>query len=1519
MEREHTAVTKKIDSYLATRKQAEEMKQMLIDGIPIDPLNPAGSTYNPTRAKMILDDLTARREGVDLAIESAINNQFLISEFPLITKNNPYARMVAGSRSRRAKAASQYAQEKTAIFPRNGQGWFAQSTFEGTNRFQRNLRVWRWMGTERPAGLIGLHGTATVGADRELLAATDLAMYRGKDPVEVTVNVWDKNGQKTYDPVTNKPVMETVMVGGQQARRDYVARYAAAINNPLADNFQVLQQIEFDIANDFAKLHNLNPSAIEGVMKQGNRDRVAHLDMLRKEAKFVDPVDGSVSYIPVGPEQLANSTYMQNFQAMEKILKKSERTPGGLENVRSTLENAGYYGAQGYKLFNDMWRPATLLRISYMNRNILDGVVRSMAYSGSLAPLLWPLKATAFGVRNKAVRASVERQVASTGKLVERSEYASVLRQFNDADQELARLKSAQPTEPVIKDGVETPMVHIWSKDKVTGDGYREVIPESEWRARMLEQGERTAAMRTTMQANVEAYDKAVSGTAFGEWRRKNLEDLDARIKEHERLIQIFGDGYQTRDIDGNILEPTIAETNKIAEIAAINSVNVIRRNDLKYNPTVGAQMYRDGAGRARRIGSGTSVGPGGYYDDAFVGPYEQLNRRMLSSDSTRKAVLTLSNDVWTSIYRRSIVTENVPIAWDPKNAKAVDTWAIGLAKVLERASSNAFVRHMVTKGWDEDAGVAWLTASGDGKAFYEQVRKMFGEEGASINPNAVMMEPFGKELDLVTGGAVTLIDPEEARTFVRSSIAAYRSQTFNIPEFETLLATRVKSKLDNRGGGQAIDGRDVKTILDSLADKSSLGFVQGSEIIDMGTDSARNAFTRITSTLFKYLGTIPEDSIVRGPFYNSRFKETRNTLIQQYFDEMNITVPRRSAFGATGRDQGLSLEHPQFDIPADRMSEIMVQSHRQALALTRKYMYTIERQTNLGKYGEWLFPFITAQQNTYTVAGQLLMKNPWLAPLISDIWRMPNRLGWEDEEGNLRLPMPPEWVTSALEDATNIPVIGGVLNPTDIITIPKNGLNVWASDSGMGLVPRPGAWVQVAASELMKVGMFPNETPQAIRMFMPNEDDPNSPSADADEFYQTFKDWIFGEESGMSAEPGSWEKLFPAYAQKLIYSKQELSNQYGYKYAIHAHTQNLRYWANERPDAPTPEELHTRTTNSFWMDFFGNQGIATPLTPYPIFTRPVVQSPPAEFAQEMLQMYRQVDPVNADENMSNQLGDWAVASANTKITRNVSGADAVPESVTDAKTFDSLIRKISSSVLEENLDVIGLIINNRESSVDYEKSAYEMQMAMTIPGSNRKFREVQSPEQSTYERQRVIGWLKYRKAMDQYDARLQSMGLSSYEVNAASGLKAAKSQFIAGMLADPELQGWAVDYRDAKGSKTTSAIRAMELAVSDETFVTEMSKTDKTNAVLNIMREYTDYRRMLVDILKKSGHNIDHEDNVLVKQAWANMRQEWKGASVRWSEIASLYLSGDDNPVNPGSVVTELMSSPVASVSGVS
>jgi len=406
------------------------------------------------------------------------------------------------------------------------------------------------------------------------------------------------------------------------------------------------------------------------------------------------------------------------------------------------------------------------------------------------------------------------------------------------------------------------------------------------------------------------------------------------------------------------------------------------------------------------------------------------------------------------------------------------------------------------------------------------------------------------------------------------------------------------------------------------------------------------------------------------------------------------------------------------------------------------------------------------------------------------------------------------------------------------------------------------------------------------------------------DEVYQMLKDYVFGEEQGMSAAPLSGDKLLPAWTQKIIQSRQELSRQYGYQYQLHYHTQMARWRGGERDEAPTEDEIAKRTTNSFWFQFLGNMGVPTPLTPYPILTRPIVETP-VQVMQDAYMMMREADPLNANVNFDRQFGDWALEMANTKITRNVGGANPTPETISDIRTFDSLIRK-AAPIVGDDLGVLGIITNNRTSQTSYETSAYRWQTSEKIPGTNREWREVQSPEMSIAERQRITGWTVYRQFMDQLDAKLQNAGFSSYEVAGARELKQARERFIANMMNNPEYAGWLVDYQDRGGQRAQSAVRVLELAIADDTFAKELISSGNEQ-LYGIMREYVYYRRGIINALERTGKSIEHQDNIALKVAWSNMGQGWKNRNVRWAEIADLCLSADDNPVNPGSFISEV------------
>lgn len=1504
-----------------------ELYDVATKGKAVDFLDPTSPFYRQDRADEIMASIMTSPEVLKQMVNSSLVDAATTARMFLPSRNNAYSRMVMDSRGRRAKARYEYAAEGTSILPhkitknvdgkpvRVSDGWFSESQFEGTSRFRRNIRVWRWVGAEVPSGYIGLKGTSTVGAEREFTAALNTELYR--NPAVLVERDVMKDGKpvvETFRDETGKTVTrikrESKLIGGKEGRDAYFRRFYAALNDPKVDTQKVLLEIEQEIMNDYAMVYNVSEDWMKGIWTTANRKREQNLALVRERGYFVDPDTGDIQMVPYLDAQLANGTYMHNFEALENAL-KTHALGKNREQFLAKTQIPAHLAGSAYNLFNNFWRPLTLMRFSYTQRNIFEGTVRAMAYSASLAPMLWPIKATAFGTRNIIVNRAVQQRLKQAAKKIDQSEYGKYVREFNEASVDEYYWKGALQ---IIEEADAEPMMVVVGRDRTTRR-----MTVREYERELQKATDRTTVAEAALKENEQLFTEAVKGTAFGKWRDKNIQDLKQELKQSEEWRKSLEE--QQRDLLANGFNNPIddATLRQYAELMAAESKYQMDLDALLYEPSKATAMYRGQAGRQKRIGSGKSMGPNGtYYDDAFTGPYDQINRALMSADNTITQQLSLRADIWNSLFYKTMVRENTAVEFGPGTRTQ---WVKGMSEAIEEASSSWLVQSLVANGWDEAKVLAEMTSTTKGRIFLTRVLSLFGdvnlekvaktvddpEEVAAKSAylmgkkgEKTALKPFAKQERTATGETEILVtDIDQARVFINEVANQVKSQMQGRQEFMTLLERRTRDKSSTKPRTQAVSltEKDVEDALNLIpADQQqALGKIQGATIVRLGGEGFLNMWATLTSKVFKYLGQIPEDAITRGGFYNMQFKAARNSLIEAYLIRTGQegALKGRRAKGASNREQGVTLSHDEFTIPQNELNRIMYQAHRQALKDTREWMYTIERRTNLGKYGEWIFPFISATQNSATVAGKLLFKEPWIAPMIVDIWRMPSRLGIEDEEGNILIPVPFEWVRKTLQDNPDIPIIGGVLDSADNLRIPKDGINVWMPETGFGVAPRPTPWVQVSASELMKANMFPVETPAILRSMFGE--------SGGDEFYKTFKDWVFGEEQGASSVTLSADKLTPAYFQKLWYSKDELSAQYGYQFAMHWNTQMMRSRGGERDTPPTEEEIHKRTTNSLWFAAAGNYGIPTPLTPYPIITRPMVDSP-VTLLQDYYQNLQQTDPLMANMQFDRMFGEGMLDIAMTKVTKNVGGANPTPETISDINTLSPLIRSIVPNLGENDLGVLGILVNNRRAPSAYEQSAYNWQRATKIPGTNQEWREVQSPEEATAERQRITGWTVYNQAIDQLEAMMKSAGVTSYESNAGRPYKEAKNRLQENMFGNPDYAGWMIDFQDRGGSKTLSAVRLLEAAVQDDTFRNLMVGSGKER-LFGIMQEYVTDRRLLLTALEQSGHSIEHDSNIMLKLAWDSLRLKWRNEDERWAEIDSLYLSGDDNPQSPGNL----------------
>jgi hypothetical protein len=650
---------------------------------------------------------------------------------------------------------------------------------------------------------------------------------------------------------------------------------------------------------------------------------------------------------------------------------------------------------------------------------------------------------------------------------------------------------------------------------------------------------------------------------------------------------------------------------------------------------------------------------------------------------------------------------------------------------------------------------------------------------------------------------------------------------------------------------------KTVKSTLDTDDYRGMLKPAVGNVAEYTGFKSLRNTINEGVQKAFNVLGTLPEDAFVRAPFYGRRYQDTRAEIFRSLDSQF----------------EGKTIPFEEY-ARAERMA------HRRALKDTKKWLYTIDRRTNLGHYGEFILPFISATQNSVTALGRLTWRDPSIVGAVALLWQAPNRVGLEDENGNIVIPIPKNLIPDGIEEALG-------LDNMRNIKINKGSLNVVFPESGFMFAPRPGPLFAVPASQIMKWGFLGTsiETPTILTNFFGEET--------ATQFWDTWRKYVFGEENGVSAESLSWDMFTPPAAAKIIQMLQGegSSTSFAYMYGLQYRTEMAKILANEREMpadmAEFRDEIKNRTKNMFWLRVAGNLLAFTP-PQYESKLDPLIQT---------LRKYERDYPGVGTQKFNEEYGNILLMLGDISTAKNIAGTQANVSAVANARKYASIIEGIAPSLDQTgNLNVLGIILNDDANGL-YDQSAYAWQKSTVIPGVNKTYREMQTPEQAFLESSRSAGWVKFISFMDDTDALLEQRGLSSYRAAGARDLLEYKKSFVQQMKDNPLYKGWYDDYITYGSTRTLKSVELMEAALRDEQF----RKDHAGDPVWESAYQYLDLRRDVIQLVAESGVPYTNEANAAVRDLWERKRQELVNGSTKWAAVANRYLNGDDNPTDPG------------------
>ena len=1232
-----------------------------------------------------------------------------------------WGRWAEGSRQQRATAAFREKATKRAGAPLTIGGW--QKDVFGTPGYSRLMNLWRWAGDELPSGRIGLLGRAADGSAKELAAVlNDVSIYsgEGKTITRMVQRVKrDASGAAVKDAAgktVRETVPETFTIGGVGRKEEILRQFINASGDSAMDvvaRKRVIDNLEGAIMNDLALWHNLDPSDIEKVTAKAQMRRDSLIEFVKSRGYWIDE-NGHINRSPFLDSHLENASYLLNFHSVERQIEHHLST-GGLRMRRTAVGYASDRLIDLYDMFNEVWRPATLLRLGYTQRNVTEGLIRATAFAfaadprGISRPLIDAMRGVKVGAGNiklekKAEAAAFKIAHGGTSKRYDKW----IKAQIAASDNEMSRLSESINTFTVARDEA------IASKD-------------------------------TAAQYIAEQQLKYVSDMMdAAKNSRSIIDDPDNALalyrQQGKSKMRLYSGDFEGNDA---------------------------------LNPFMLRQAFNDRSGVAEVMWGN------------------------MSSAGNRRLEAMLSADGISHVFLKKLQNEFVNVK--PTQG---DEYFDGVARVLMQYK-NSKVGTKIINGENPERIAIWMRENPEGRQLAEFL-------GAAKPRNE-------KEF--------TVISMTDADSYI-SEITRRFMEIAPAQELRDMMKS-----VDH------IDGKMVKRYLEG---RNDLVPVVGNHALEVGTNGAMDVFRSLSHIMFNYLGTLPEDALVRGPFYGRRFNEILQDLTE-------TAVAQKGVKQLTVGD----------------LNRIKARAHASALSETKQTLYTIERRTNLGQLGEYIFPFISASQNSVTAFGRLIWQDPRIGVAMVKMWQAPEKSGWADEQGNIMLPIPHALIPDGVEQALGIDNMMGM-------KINKNGLNVIYQLNGTYPVPSPGPLVVVPASEIMKHGWFGQsiDAPGMLKAALGEQT--------ANQLWDGWKQYLFGDQKGVSSTTLSADLMLPPWVQKAMQMMQgELnSSTYAYQYSLQLRTEHAKYIAGYRDTPPTAEEIRKRTNGLYALRILGNLTAFTP-PQYVSKLQPLIDA---------VQMNKQINGLDANRVTSEQFGEYLMMLGDFDVSKNPTGATASTVAYANSRKYSTLIERIAPE-MQDDLSPLGIILNNNlneDTSSYYDPNVRTWQYTENIPGLAQKYREMQSPQESLVDSQRSAGWVAFSKGMDVIDAIRQQRGLKS--IRSAADLTQAKKNLIARLANDPQFAGWYDDYQTFGSARVQNTVKVLTAALNDPKFVAD----NANNSTWQAARIYLTARDQVVQ-------------GRITSDQWDQIRGMLVDASTTWATLANRYLSNDDDPAAMG------------------
>jgi hypothetical protein len=747
-----------------------------------------------------------------------------------------------------------------------------------------------------------------------------------------------------------------------------------------------------------------------------------------------------------------------------------------------------------------------------------------------------------------------------------------------------------------------------------------------------------------------------------------------------------------------------------------------------------------------QRIGAGTykvTSSDGEVYDlhDAFGGPLGDMFRKIASSGNSFERMV----DSNTDMYMRKLKYKGIG-AVRPSDPAYFEQWA----QTLRQQFGNSAVVNKIAKGESIEDITKWLRNSPEGR-------------------------------DLRKRLALTSDDSSEYVNKINGFLDQY------LP-----LQSGLRGKL------KEVTAADLRNAFD---DPTDLPVIHGHVLEEALFNISQLKGRELINTLFKFLGTLPEDAWARNPLY--------------------IELYRREAKRRLDIMTGQKVER----LTLDEQSQLMAQSHKIALREMKGILFNIERRSNLATAFKYISPFFSAQENAYKTWLKLAAANPAIVNRGYLVWNSPNQAGLvTDQEGN----EVPAGQTSG-NDVIWVGVPKGLRNIPGLESLTKMGIPKASLDilfqGGLDMLYMKGN--PNVFSDIFPVGPYVGIPVSEIVKRQPSLE-------------ESFK-WALPYGPSKDALAG----LTPAWFQRQRTRAAGLEDPaFARSFMLIWNTEQQRAKRNGRDPVPSSKIL--KMTKDYWnMRMWAN--LIMPFAPR--------FDSPYKFYMDKSREYDRLYGVNSSAKFLDDYPEFFSFSAS--LSANPTNVQSSVQAVENIKKYEGLV----SDLVKIEPRLVGLVTNNF-SGYEFSQAAYNYLYRKNIASdSPEKFLSSQSPAEAQKKNEAEKGWIQYNRIMDAIDNDLQDRGLTSTQQKGAEDLAILKAAVITKLSQKTDADGnpiinpktgqieqtaWSDDYNDSDGSKTNRVILGLGRIFSDKKFI----EANKNNPTWKSVSAYLDFRKAIAQEL---------------------------------------------------------------------